>query len=158
MPKYELMYILAATVSDDQVPQVAEQIKQIVADFGATDIVEQQLGKKKLAYTIKKTKNGFYVALTFELPGDKLNLLDAKIRTQSATIIRYLIINLEEHLKRAAKDEIIQRSMPKREIPVEDAPVREAVVAAKPKAPAVEINEEELEKKIEAALTEDITK
>ena len=159
MPKYELMYILAATVSDDQVPQVTEQIKQLVADFGATNVVEEQLGKKKLAYTIKKTKNGFYVTLTFDLPGAKLNLLDAKIRTQTATIIRYLIINLDEHLKRAAKDEIIQKSMPKRQIPVEEAAAPSAPAPApKAKQPAIVLNEEELEKKIEEALTEDITK
>jgi len=159
MPKYELMYILSASVSDDQVPQATEQIKQIAADFGATEIVETQLGKKKLAYTIKKTKNGHYVVLNFEIPTSKINQLDAKIRTQTANIVRYLIVNLEEHLKRTAKDAIIQSSLPKRQIPDENAP--EPVSAPAPKKPAqpvVEINEEELEKKIEAALTEDITK
>src|SRR6185436_17297442 len=111
MPKYELMYILSASVSDDQVPRATEQIKQIAADFGATEIVETQLGKKKLAYTIKKTKNGHYIVLNFEIPTSKINQLDAKIRTQTANIVRYLIVNLEEHLKRTAKDAIIQSSL-----------------------------------------------
>jgi small subunit ribosomal protein S6 len=162
MPKYELMYILASTVSDDQIPSVTEQVKKFVSDAGATEIEETQLGKKKLAYPIKKTRNGHYVVINFDMDSKNINPLDAKIRTQDSTIIRYLLINLDEHLSRLEKDKVAQAKLPKRIEPVEGAesPAPEAPkpVVAEEKKPVAPMNEEELDKKIEEALTDDLLK
>ena len=170
MPRYELMYILASTVSDDQVPAVASQIVQFVTDFGGTEIEESQLGKKKLAYPIKKTRNGFYGLVSFMMEGSGLFAFDAKIRTQN-NIIRYIIVNMDEHIARSAKD-VITQSKIKRIIPadqLEDGPVKapapkivadvvEKAPAVKKPVVAVEMNAEELDKKIDDALNEDIIK
>lgn len=171
MPRYELCYILASSVSDDQVPAVTEQIQKFITDFGGKNVIETQLGKKKLAYPIKKTRNGFYVLDQFEIPSSKINPLEAKIRSQTGTIIRHIIINMEEHLERLEKDREVQAKMPKRRepIPTEDGAV--ATPAAKPiekvevaeveeKAPApkieLDLDTEALDKKIDDALTESI--
>ena len=177
MPRYELCYILAAQVSDDQVPGVSEQIRQFVADFGGTEIVEEQLGKKKLAYPIKKTRNGSYVVVQFTIDSRKVNDLEAKIRTQTATIIRHLVVNMDEHLRRSEIDKVAQSKLSKR-VEGEDetgtqaptpapspaveppAAVEEPVMdkpAAKKEA-AAELSTEDLDKQIEAALSEDILK
>ena len=182
MPRYELCYILSAQVSDDQVPTVTEQIKKFVVDFGCTDINEQQLCKKKLAYPIKKTRNGFYVATQFDMDSKKINEFDAKIRSQTATIIRYLIANLDEHLNRVEKDKVAQASLPKRPTEEEGAEAKEGAETTKTTpAPAkevkkevakeevevkeekveepkvkVEMSESELDQKIEEALAENI--
>lgn len=176
MPRYELCYILAAQVSDDQVPGVTEQIRQFVSDFGGTEISEEQLGKKKLAYPIKKTRNGFYVVVTFTMDSRKVNALEAKIRTQTATVIRHLLINLDEHLERSEKDKVAQSKLTHRPgeeeapaapaAPAPAAPVAKQETAAQEvpaateeavTAPA-EISTEDLDKQIEAALSEDIIK
>ena len=168
MPQYELMYLLGANVADPDVPQITEQVKKFVADFGGTEIEEQQLGKKKLAYPIGKIRNGYYVVVNFAMDGKKVNDLDAKIRTMDSTIIRYLLINQEEHLERTKKDAIVQAKMNKNRTqqpaPATAAPAAQAETPA-PKtetAPAVtqleEIDEQALDKKIEEALSEDITK
>jgi small subunit ribosomal protein S6 len=156
------MYILASSVSDDQVPEISKQVSQYVTDFGGSDITETQLGKKKLAYPIKKTRNGFYVVVDFTIDTTKINQLDAKIRTQDSTIIRYLIINQDEHLARLEKDKVEQAKL-SRPIPEDgtetDAPVRkEAEAKTTPKKPPVEMNAEELDKKIEEALSDNLIK
>lgn len=176
MPRYELCYILAAQVSDDQVPGVTEQIRQFVSDFGGTEISEEQLGKKKLAYPIKKTRNGFYVVVTFTMDSRKVNALEAKIRTQTATVIRHLLINLDEHLERSEKDKVAQSKLTHRPgeeegqttpTPAPAAPAPKEVVAEKPQEAVAaeiaaeepaEISSEDLDKQIEAALSEDIIK
>jgi small subunit ribosomal protein S6 len=169
MPKYEMMYIMASGVSDDQAPAVAESIKKIVSDFGGTNIEEQQLGKKKLAYPIGKTRNGYYVVVNFTMDGKKVNDLDAKIRTMDSTIIRYLLINQEEHLERTKKDAEVQAKMNKNRTqqpaPASETPAPKADSAPAPKIEAApspvqleEIDEQALDKKIEEALSEDITK
>jgi small subunit ribosomal protein S6 len=162
MPKYELMYIVASSVSDDQIPSLTEQVKKYVSDFGGTEAIETQLGKKKLAYPIKKTRNGHYVVINFDMAAKNVAELDAKIRAQDSTIIRYIIVNLDEHLAKLEKDKEIQAKMPKRILPEEQngsgqTSKTDAVGMVETK-PSMELNEEELDKKIEEALTEDITK
>lgn len=162
MPRYELMYILASSVSDDQIPDVTEQILKFVSDFGGTDIQETQLGKKKLAYPIKKTRNGFYGVVDFTMEGSKLNELDAKIRTQN-TIIRYILVNQDEHLERLVRDREVQAKMNRNrpEIPVEPETTESSIEGSAPVAPAKpeeQVVSADLDEQIEAALNEDITK
>jgi small subunit ribosomal protein S6 len=169
MPRYELMYILSSAVSDDQLPEVTGQILQYATDFGAENLQETQLGKKKLAYPVKKTRNGFYGVLDFSMDGKKINDFDAKIRTQDNIIIRYILVNMNEHYDRLAKDREIQTKM-NRNRPAEMVAAGNEAVGATPTAsmapttqpkktePLKEINEADLDKEIEKALTEDITK
>jgi small subunit ribosomal protein S6 len=168
MPQYELMYLLGSQVADTDVPAITQQIQKFVSDFGGKNIVETQLGKKKLAYPIGKTRNGHYVVVNFAMETKSINEFDAKIRTQDNTIIRYLMINTDEHLKRLEKDKVQQAKLSHRDqteeaaaAPSPAAPThktQESAKAEKSPEPLVEINQEELDKKIEAALSEDITK
>lgn len=168
MPRYELMYILASSVSDDQVPATAQTIEQYVTDNGGTEISHEQLGKKKLAYPIKKTRNGHYGTIVFTAEGKGVNSLDAKIRTQKATIIRHIIVNIDEHLERLEKDKEAQakmnRNRPPEAIAADNSEqvVPEAKPASKPapkaEKPKTVVTEEVLDEEIEKALSEDITK
>lgn len=160
MPQYELMYLLGSHVADDQVPAIAAQIKKFVEDFGGSNIVETQLGKKKLAYPIKKTRNGHYVVVNFVMDAKNINQLDARVRSQDANIIRYLIVNLDEHNERLDKDKVAQAKLTRRPQAEEGASKeKEAPQEKKEKAaPIMEIDSEALDKKIEEALSEDITK
>ncbi len=176
MPRYELMYILASSVSDDQVPQTAKTIEQFVTDNGGTDIAHEELGKKKLAYPIKKTRNGHYGVINFTAEGNSASNLDAKIRTQKATIIRHIIVNIDEHLERLEKDKEAQAKMnknrPAERIAADRAEAEgrgqtpSATTAPAPKAerpareakPKTVVTEAVLEEEIEKALNEDITK
>lgn len=165
MPQYELMYLLGSHVTDDEVPKISANILKFAEDFGATQIKESQLGKKKLAYPIGKTRNGHYVVVNFVIDAAKVNELDAKIRTQDQAIIRYLLVNLEEHLKRQAKDLAAQAKLNRRIPTAETAETagKDTPAPAKKEKPLdsaslLDINQEELDKKIEAALSEDLTK
>jgi len=166
MPQYELMYLLGSHVADDEVPKISEQILKFVGDFGGTEVTETQLGKKKLAYPIGKTRNGYYVVVNFTMEAKSINLFDARVHAQDSSIIRYLIINLDEHMERLEKDRVIQskivRKIPADQVeptvPEPKAPAPKKQKAAAPAAPLAEINQEELDKKIEEALSEDMTK
>lgn len=172
MPRYELMYILASSVSDDQVPASAQTIEQYVTDNGGTEISHEQLGKKKLAYPIKKTRNGHYGVIAFTAEGNGVNTLDAKLRTQKATIIRHILVNIDEHLERLEKDKEAQAKMNRNRPPeaiaadnsVQEVPevkaAKPAREASAPKAekPKTVVTEEVLDEEIEKALSEDITK
>lgn len=143
------MYILSSAVSDNDVPAVSQEVDKFLTDNGASLLSQEMLGKKKLAYPIKKTRNGFYVLQTFNLEGKKLQSFDNKLRSMEP-IIRYLVVNVEDLERRAVKDRKVQDKMRLNRKPqkVEAAPV-----------PEVKLSETELEQKIEQALeSEDLAK
>lgn len=149
MPKYELMYILSSAVSDNDVPTVSTEVDKFITDNGGTLLAQEMLGKKKLAYPIKKTRNGFYVLRVFEMEGSKLQPLDNKLRSMEP-IIRYLAVNVEEQEARAAKDRKVQEKM---------RASRKPPKVETEAAPEVKMTETELEQKIEKALeSEDLAK
>ncbi len=164
MPRYELMYLLGSHVAETEVPNVSALVLKAVNDNGGTQVVETQLGKKKLAYPIKKTRNGYYVVVNFEMDGKSINQFDAKIRSMDSSIIRYILINKEEHLDREQKDKAlaikIGRKIPPAESPDKPKPKPKAKAEHTPK-PTIkleDIDEKTLDEKIEKALSEDLTK
>ena len=149
MPKYELMYILSSAVSDNDAPPVADEVNKFITDAGGTILAQELMGKKKLAYPIKKTRNGFYVLETFNLEGKQLTPLDNKLRSMEP-IIRYLVVNVEDRELRAAKDLKVQEKMRSKR-----KPIKTEVLAG----PEIKLTETELEQKIEQALeSEDLSK
>lgn len=147
------MYILSSAVSDNDVPTVSAEVDKFIVDQGGKVIAQEMMGKKKLAYPIKKTRNGFYVLESFDFESRKVKDLDDKIRSIEP-IIRYIIVNVEDMEKRAAKDHKIQEKMRSSRRPQKvDAPVD-----AKPVVD-IQLTETELEQKIEKALeSEDLSK
>lgn len=145
MPKYELMYILSSAVSDNDAPAVASELDKYIADEGGKLISSEMLGKKKLAYPIKKTRNGFYILRTFNIEGAKIQGIENKIKSQDA-IIRFIIVNLDEQDRRAVRDREVQEKMKlnRKPRPTESQPDSD-------KAP-INLSETELEQKIEKAL------
>lgn len=151
MPKYELMYILSSAVSDNDVPAIASEVDKFIQEQGGSILQKEMIGKKKLAYPIKKTRNGFYVLETFNFEGLKISGLDNKLRSLEP-IIRYLIVNLEEYDRRLEKDAKIQEKM--RGNRKQMAPQE----TEKQPLP-VQLTETELEEKIQEALgSEDLAK
>ena len=149
MPKYELMYILSSAVSDNDAPAVADEVSKFITDAGGKLLSHEMMGKKKLAYPIKKTRNGFYILQTFDLEGGKLQGLDNKLRSIEP-IIRSMVVNVEDQELRAEKDRKVQEKMraSRKPIKTEVTPV-----------PEIKMTDTELESKIEKALeSEDLAK
>lgn len=149
MPQYELMYIVASSIADDQIPTVTDGVLNYVTSLGGSVLKEEQMGKKKLAYPIKKTRNGFYAAVTFQMETQKINELDVKVRTTEG-IIRHLLVNLEETISRMEKDAVAQEKMNKNR--AQNA--KPETITEKPVE--TDITPENLDAKIEEALSEDM--
>ncbi|MGE5297852.1 MAG: 30S ribosomal protein S6 [Acidobacteriaceae bacterium] len=147
MPKYELMYILSSAVSDNDVPAISQEVEKFILAQGGTMLATEMLGKKKLAYPIKKTRNGFYVLQTFNLPPEKMRELDNKLRSLE-TIIRYLVANLDDMEIRQAKDKKAQEKAKA----ARKAGAAKAEAAKATTAEEIKITDNELEEKIKQAL------
>ena len=65
MNKYESIIIVNPNVDEDKLKELENTITALVNKDGKMDKVEE-MGKKKLAYEVKKNKEGIYVAFYFE--------------------------------------------------------------------------------------------
>ena len=95
MTKYEIMFIVKATMESDQVKATAEAMKSIITSEGGRVIVFKELGEKKLAYPIKKEINGYYFVMQVEANKDVETEFNRKASIDE-NVLRHLIIKSDE--------------------------------------------------------------
>jgi small subunit ribosomal protein S6 len=94
MRKYELMYIARPDIEQEQLDAVAERVKGVIVDGGGEVTNLEVKGKRRLAYEIKKFKDGVYVLVNFTADAQVVSELDRILRI-SDDVIRHLIIKDE---------------------------------------------------------------
>jgi small subunit ribosomal protein S6 len=88
------MFIVKTTMEDDEIKKTADAVKALIS--GKSKVVEfKDLGKKKLAYPIKKEIGGNYFLMNVEATNDVISEFDRKIRINE-NVLRHLIIRLDE--------------------------------------------------------------
>lgn len=95
MNKYEIMFIVKATMESADVKKSADTYKNLIETLKGKVVEFKELGEKKLAYSIKKELNGYYYVMQVEADKDIIQEFDRKIRLDE-TILRHLIIRQEE--------------------------------------------------------------
>ncbi len=66
MTKYEMLYILDASLSDEAKDGIIKKIEDLVTTNGGVIEKTDRWGLKKLQYPINYKSEGFYVLTTFE--------------------------------------------------------------------------------------------
>ena len=95
MNKYEMMFIVKATMESENVKATAESIKKLVTDLKGNVVEYKELGEKKLAYPIKKELNGYYFLMQFEANKEVEAELNRKAGLDE-NVLRHLIVKLDE--------------------------------------------------------------
>ncbi|MFN7714972.1 MAG: 30S ribosomal protein S6 [Pseudanabaenaceae cyanobacterium] len=91
---YETMYILRSDVNDHDADQAIAKYKTFLQDQGAEDITIQHRGKRRLAYEIKKHREGIYIQMNYAGNPGLVEDLERSMRL-SEEVIRYLTVRLE---------------------------------------------------------------
>lgn len=95
MKDYEAVFIIDPGCDDSQVGQEVDTIKEIIAS-GDGKVLETQLwGRRRLAYEIKKKKEGTYVLIRFKGGPAVLAELTRRLKLNEL-ILRHLIVVSEE--------------------------------------------------------------
>lgn len=89
---YELLYIVPVQYTVDELPAILDKIKSILVEAGAEVTYEEDFGKRKLTYPIKKNHHGYYRVVEFNLVPSQLKKLDKNL-TLSSEILRHLIVS-----------------------------------------------------------------
>ena len=91
MNKYELAVVLSAKLEDDERAAALEKVKGYITRFGGNIVDVDEWGKKRLAYEIQKSKEGFYYLIHFEGEANCPNEVEAHIRIMEP-VVRYLCV------------------------------------------------------------------
>ena len=91
MNKYELAVVLSAKLEDDERAAALEKVKGYITRFGGNVVDVDEWGKKRLAYEIQKSKEGFYYFIHFEGEANCPNKVEAHIRIMEP-VVRYLCV------------------------------------------------------------------
>jgi small subunit ribosomal protein S6 len=67
---YEITYILRPALEDQQVTDVSSHFSDVVKNNGGGEVTIEPMGKKRLAYEIKKQREGHYICMKFDGPSD----------------------------------------------------------------------------------------
>lgn len=139
MKDYEIVYIIHPDL-EGSIEKITERIKKVIEDHQGEVVKEENWGKKKLAYPIKKNSVGIYQFLTARMESKKIKDVE-RILKLSEEIIRFIVVAREE-----------EKESPKRQKPrtlPEKKPIRKSESIEKPLKKTEESKEESAERLIE---------
>lgn len=94
---YEISFWLNPDLKEEEAQTAyLQKIKDSISEFSGEVIKEQTVQKKKLAYPIKKAKQGYFGHMFFNLNPQNLKSLDKKLKLDDH-ILRYLIIIIDNN-------------------------------------------------------------
>jgi len=129
---YEVMFIVRPDVVEEEVDKLIAGFSTTVTNGGGVVKTVEKMGRRKLAYTVRKFNDGNYVLLTVEADGAGVLELERRLRV-TEPVIKFLTVRIDEEDKRLAKVKALRGTRRKlsAEPAVQAAP---APVAAAPAA------------------------
>jgi len=94
MNKYENVIIINPSLEEQGMKDVITKFTDLINKDGKVENVEE-VGKKKLAYEIKKNSEGYYVIITFEANPDFITELE-RIYRITDDIMKFITIRKED--------------------------------------------------------------
>jgi len=94
MVKYEGVFILKPNMEEEENKSQIERIKSIIEDNGGKIDNLDEWGQRRLAYEIKKNKEGYYTIINFQAETDLVKELDRTSKINDK-IIRHMIVRDE---------------------------------------------------------------
>ena len=123
---YEVMFIIRPDVDDDEAEKLITNFSSTVTTGGGVVKSVEKLGRRKLAYMVRRFNDGNYVLLTIEAGGPVVLELERRLRV-TEPVIKFITVRIDEEEKRLAK---VKAARGVRRKPAEAAPAAAAVTAA----------------------------
>jgi small subunit ribosomal protein S6 len=134
---YEIMFIVRPDVEEADLDKLIEGFSGNITSGGGEVKSVEKMGRRRLAYTVRKFNDGFYVLLSVAAPGSLIAEIERRLRV-SEPVIKFITVRMDEEEKRLAKVKALRDSKVKRSaqpIPPQAAP---APVTPAAEAPAAE--------------------
>ena len=94
MNKYESVVIINPNLEVEGIKALIEKFSGLINSNGTVNSVEE-LGKKRLAYEIKKLNEGYYVVVKFEAKPELITELERVYRITDE-VMKFIVVKEEE--------------------------------------------------------------
>jgi len=124
---YEVMYIVRPDVEEADLDKLIEGFEKNVTDGGGQVKSTEKMGRRRLAYTVRKFDDGLYILMTILVTdGSLVGEIERRLRV-SEQVIKFITVRTDEEEKRLAKVKKLRDGKVKRS---EQAPAVTAAAAA----------------------------
>jgi small subunit ribosomal protein S6 len=132
---YELMFIVRPDMTDEDLDKLIGTLQAVVPTAGGSIKSVEKMGKRRLAYMVRRFHDGIYILLTVEGGGAVIHELERRLRV-TEPVIKFLTVRIDEEHKRL--DKIKQLRDSKKKVSAQPAAPAPVAAAAEPAPPAAE--------------------
>jgi len=136
------MFIVRPDMADEDVDKLIGTLESNVTTAGGTVKHTERMGKRRLAYTVRKFNEGLYILLTLQGTGEMIHEVERRLRV-TEPVIKFISVRVDEEHKRLDKIKALRASRVKRSPVSASTAAAAAVAVAAPAAePAAEAGSE----------------
>lgn len=98
MNKYESIVIYNPDLSNEEIQENIEKVKELLNEFAEenkTELSIEDMGRKKLAYEVKKNKEGYYVVFYFVSNPENIAELERRHRIND-DVLKFLTVRRDD--------------------------------------------------------------
>jgi small subunit ribosomal protein S6 len=133
---YEIMFIVRPDVEEADLDKLIEGFSINITSGGGEIKSVEKMGRRRLAYTVRKFNDGFYVLLNIAAPGNLIAEIERRLRV-SEPVIKFITVRMDEEEKRLAKVKALRDTKVKRSAqPIAQQHAPSISAAAEPEADA----------------------
>ena len=120
---YEVMFIVRPDVLEEDMDKLIATLQGHATTAGASVLNTEKMGKRRLAYDVRKFSDGQYVLLTLNADGNAIHELERRLRV-TEQVIKFLTVRTDEERQRLDKVGKLREAKKRR--PVEPAAAPES--------------------------------
>ncbi len=106
---YEVMFIVRPDLSEEDIDKLISTMETNITNAGGTVKSAEKMGKRRLAYVVRKFADGFYILLNIEGSGELIKEIERRLRV-TEQVIKFLSVRTDVDDKRLAKIKKIRES------------------------------------------------
>jgi len=106
---YEVMFIVRPDAVDEDVDKLIAGFTTSVTNGGGVVKNVEKMGRRKLAYVVRKFGDGNFILLTVDANGAVVTELERRLRV-TEPVIKFITVRIDEEEKRLAKVRALRAS------------------------------------------------
>jgi small subunit ribosomal protein S6 len=130
---YELMFIVRPDMPEEEQDKLVSTLESVVTSSGGAVQKVERMGKRRLAYAVRRFHDGIYILLAVEGAGGMIHELERRLRV-TEPVIKFLTVRVDEEQKRLDKVKKLRDA--KRKAPPAPAPAAPEAAGETAAAPA----------------------
>jgi small subunit ribosomal protein S6 len=99
---YEVMFIVRPDLAEEDMDKLISNLESNVTGAGGTVKSTEKMGKRRLAYIVRKFQDGFYILMTLEGSGEMVKEIERRLRV-TEQVIKFMSVRTDVEDKRLAK-------------------------------------------------------